>query len=180
MGAPPAREVFAQALRCFLAKDMNAFADMFAVDGRHELPFAPPGVPARLQGREEIRAYLTSIVSTPLVLTGTGDLHVIEGSDPELVVVEYEARGIVTSTGKGYRMPYVQVLRAHDGEIALWRDYWSPLSGVQALGLRGTVRVAADRVGTALVGRLRAAGARSGPGARRLTTPGARAPHPRT
>jgi ketosteroid isomerase-like protein len=145
MAAPSPREVFDCALELFLAKDMAGFADMFAADGTHELPFAPPGVPAILRGREPIRAYLTSIESTPLTLTGTSDLHVVEGADPELLVAEYEAHGTVTHTGKPFRMRYVQVLRARDGEIVTWRDYWNPLDGIRALGLRGTALVIADR-----------------------------------
>ncbi|TDE56710.1 hypothetical protein E1295_09935 [Nonomuraea mesophila] len=131
--------ILERAQRLFLAKDLNGFADMFAADGTHELPFAPPGVPKFLRGREEIRRYLTSITSTPLELTGFHGLHVHETVDPEVVVAEYEGRGRVVSSGRPYRMPYIQLLRARDGEIVTWRDYWSPLSGIQALGVRGLV-----------------------------------------
>ncbi|MEO3888580.1 nuclear transport factor 2 family protein [Nonomuraea sp. B5E05] len=133
------KAILERAQRLFLAKDLNGFADMFAADGTHELPFAPPGVPKFLRGREEIRRYLTSITSTPLELTGFHGLYVHETGDPEVVVAEYEGHGRVVSSGKPYRMPYIQVLRARDGEIVTWRDYWSPLSGIQALGVRGLV-----------------------------------------
>ncbi|MEU6715852.1 nuclear transport factor 2 family protein [Nonomuraea sp. NPDC046802] len=135
-----------RAQKLFLAKDLGRFADMFAEDGTHELPFAPPGVPKFLRGREEIRRYLTSITSTPLEMTGFHGLCVHETVDPEVIIAEYEGRGRVTSTGKPYQMPYIQLLRARDGEIVTWRDYWSPLAGFQALGVRGLVRTVGGRL----------------------------------
>ncbi|WP_081687493.1 nuclear transport factor 2 family protein [Glycomyces tenuis] len=146
------REVLARAQELFLRKDLNAFADMFAEDGTHELPFAPPGVPRLLKGREAIRRYLTSITSTPMVLEGFGDLTVHETADPDVVIAEYVARGTVVSTGKPYSMPYVQLLRVADGEILTWRDYWSPLEGARALGPRGIAAVALGRVRASLRG----------------------------
>jgi ketosteroid isomerase-like protein len=55
------RAVLDKAHEFFLKKDLNGFADLFAEDGSHELPFAPPGVPKYLRGRQQIRQYLTSI-----------------------------------------------------------------------------------------------------------------------
>jgi uncharacterized protein len=130
------RAVLDRAQRLFLRKDLDGFAGMFAVDGTHELPFAPPGVPRLLRGREHIREYLTSITATPLEITGFHDQTVHETADPEVIIAEYEAHGIVVSTRRPYRMPYIQLLRARDGQIVTWRDYWSPLAGFQALGLR--------------------------------------------
>ncbi|WP_433516984.1 nuclear transport factor 2 family protein [Nonomuraea sp. CA-143628] len=137
MEAQDPRALLNRAQALFLAKDLNGFADMFAADGTHELPFAPPGVPKHLQGRERIRDYLTSITSTPLEMVGFRGLCVYETTDPAVIIAEYEGLGKVVSTGKPYAMPYIQLLRAKDGEIITWRDYWSPLAGVQALGVRG-------------------------------------------
>ncbi|OLT25427.1 hypothetical protein BJF79_12625 [Actinomadura sp. CNU-125] len=128
--------VLEHAQRLFLAKDLDGFADMFAEDGVHELPFAPPGVPKHLRGRERIRQYLTSMTTTPLELTGFDDLTVHHTHDPETLIAEYVGRGRVVSTGRPYAMPYIQLLTARAGEILVWRDYWSPLAGAQALGLR--------------------------------------------
>jgi len=33
-----------------------------------------------------------------------------------------------------YRMRYVAILTARDGEIARYRDYWNPLAGAELLG----------------------------------------------
>ncbi|MEV5825739.1 nuclear transport factor 2 family protein [Spirillospora sp. NPDC052242] len=134
--------VLERAQRLFLAKDLDGFADMFAEDGTHELPFAPPGVPKYLQGRERIRQYLISITATPLELTGFDDLTVHRTQDADTLIAEYTARGRVVRTGKPYAMPYIQLLKTRDGEILTWRDYWSPLAGVQALGVRALLPTA--------------------------------------
>jgi ketosteroid isomerase-like protein len=135
------RQLLAEAQRLFLIKDLDGFADLFAEDGTHELPFAPPGVPALLRGREPIRRYLTSITGTPLEITEFRDLTVHDTSDPEVIIAEYRAVGTVVGTGRPYTVSYVQLLRARDGEIVTWRDYWSPLDGIRALGLRGLIPV---------------------------------------
>jgi hypothetical protein len=128
------RAVFERAQSLFLEKDMDGFADLFAPDGVHELPFAPPGVPPYLKGRESIREYLTAITATPIEFHEFQDLTIHESTDAETLVAEYVAIGVVVSTGEPYRTRYIQVLQVRKGQILLWRDYWSPLPGAQALG----------------------------------------------
>lgn len=155
-GQATPHQLLERSQQLFLAKDLDAFADLFAEDGTHELPFAPPGVPARLQGREPIRRYLTSITSTPLEITEFRDQVVHDTADPEVIIAEYEAVGVVTGTGRPYSVRYVQLLRARAGEIVTWRDYWSPLDGVRALGLRGLLPVIVQTI-RARIGRSRQA-----------------------
>jgi hypothetical protein len=128
------REVFARAKRLALAKDLDGFADLFAPDGVHELPFAPPGIPRRLEGRETLREYFAAITGTPLKHTGFTDMTVYETTDPGVIIAEYDAHGTVTSTGRPYQLRYVQIVKVRDGQIALWRDYWDPLASAELLG----------------------------------------------
>ena len=128
------REVFQEAKRLALAKDLEGFADLFAEDGAQELPFAPPGVPARVEGREALRAYFAAITKTPLKHTAFENMTVYETDDPEVIIAEYDAVGAVTDTGQPYRLRYLQIVRVHDGQIVLWRDYWNPLASAQLLG----------------------------------------------
>jgi uncharacterized protein len=51
--ATPA-DVLNQRRRLILSGDADGYADLFAPDGVIESPFAPPGVPPRLEGREAI------------------------------------------------------------------------------------------------------------------------------
>lgn len=131
---PTARELLDRAHRLFLDKDLAGFAELFAEDGVHELPFAPPGVPVTLRGREAIHAYFAAISATPIEFHEFTDLRVHQTTDSDVVIAEYQAVGVITTADAPYRTRYIQVLQARDGEIALWRDYWNPLSGAQALG----------------------------------------------
>jgi uncharacterized protein len=132
--AASAREVFEQAKRLSLAKDLDGFADLFAPDGVHELPFAPPGIPRRLEGRETLRGYFTAITGTPLKHASFENMTVYETTDPGVIIAEYDAHGTVTSTGRPYQLRYVQVVEVRDGQIRLWRDYWDPLASAGLLG----------------------------------------------
>jgi uncharacterized protein (TIGR02246 family) len=132
--APGAREVFEQAKRLSLAKDLDGFADLFAPDGVHELPFAPPGIPRRLEGRETLREYFAAITGTPLKHASFENMTVYETADPGVIIAEYDAHGTVTSTGRTYQLRYVQVVKVRDGQITLWRDYWDPLASAELLG----------------------------------------------
>jgi ketosteroid isomerase-like protein len=132
--ATSAREVFEQAKRLSLAKDLDGCADLFALDGVHELPFAPPGIPRRLEGRETLREYFAAITGTPLKHTRFENMTVYETADPGVIIAEYDAHGTVTSTGRSYQLRYVQVMKVQEGQITLWRDYWDPLASAELLG----------------------------------------------
>jgi ketosteroid isomerase-like protein len=132
--ADGAREVFERAKQLALAKDLDGFADLFAPDGVHELPFAPPGIPRRLEGREVLREYFTAITGTPLKHAEFRDMTIYQAGDPDVLVAEYDAHGTVTSTGARYQLRYLQVVRTRDGQITLWRDYWDPLASAELLG----------------------------------------------
>lgn len=111
-----------------LDKDLNALADLYAVDGVHELPFAPPSAPRRIEGREQIRDYFTETLSdVPLDFKELRPVAVHDTTDPEVIIAEYDAHGKVTTTGRPFSVRYLWVLKVSNGEIAFWRDYWNPL-----------------------------------------------------
>ena len=123
------REVFARLMEAVLAYDMNAQADLYAEDGVLEWPFAPDGMPRRVEGREAIRAVLVPLGERakasdrrPLAYRS---LVVHETSNPDVIVVEFMLEG-ASPSGELYRIPYIQVLRARDGQIVSFRDYWNP------------------------------------------------------
>jgi hypothetical protein len=83
-----------------------------------------------VEGRERIRQYLTSITSTPLVMTSIQELSIHHTTDPEVIIAEHEARG-------PHSQRLCDALRsAPQGEERGNRyraRYWSPLSGLQSL-----------------------------------------------
>ncbi len=127
MSALTPREVFDQQHQRVLARDMNGQADLFAADGVWEFPFAPAGMPKRLSGRDAIRAWSVAAVEAPVragrVLTSYDVRALHETADPEVIVVEFDLCG--EAAGTPLRLPYIQVFRIRDGEIASLRDYFS-------------------------------------------------------
>jgi hypothetical protein len=104
-----------------------------APDGYLEWPYRPPGVPARVQGRTEIRRHLTAAADAFITFDEYRDVVMHETTDPEVIIVEYDAHGIVVATGAPFRQTVIAVLRVRNGQILSYRDYINPLPLMEAL-----------------------------------------------
>lgn len=109
---------------------------MLAPDAVMEFPFAPEGLPRRLDGRAAVQAYLARLGAL-IAFDHVGDATVHAAAEPELVVLEFEGFGRGVATGTAYAQRYVSIIRLRDGEIVHYRDYWNSLAVLQAL--RGDV-----------------------------------------
>ena len=123
--ATPA-DVLAQRRRMILSGDIDGYADLFAPDGVIETPFAPPGAPSRLEGREAIREYSRHVMASPLRLEDVEVAELYQTQDPEVVITEMRARGTVTTTGRPFTTTSVQIIRIRDGHILHSRDFADP------------------------------------------------------
>ena len=139
--APPTRQegpcqVFARLMAAVLDYDMNAQADLYAVDGILEWPFAPPGMSRHVEGREAIRGLLVPLgeraKQSGRRLREYDAVVIHETTDPEVIIVEFDVTGESDNDGP-YRLSYIQVLRVRDGEIIFFRDYWNPQALVSLL-----------------------------------------------
>jgi uncharacterized protein len=123
------REVLARIHELAMAYDLAGQADLYAPEGVLEWPFAPPGVPRRIEGRERIRRTLEAlgerVRGAGTRLDALRSVVVHDTLDPEVIVVEFEAHGAVAATGATYQLPYIQVLRVRDGQILSFRDYFA-------------------------------------------------------
>jgi ketosteroid isomerase-like protein len=124
------RELFAQLQEVVFRFDMDAQADLYAVDGVLEWPFAPDGLPRRVEGREAIRRVLVPLGERARAaghqLLGLRSLVVHDTADPEVIIAEFDVQGELRPSGQAYQLSYIQVLRVRDGEIVTFRDYWNP------------------------------------------------------
>jgi uncharacterized protein len=109
-----------------LSGDADGLADLYAPDAVIEAPFAPPGAPSCLVGREAIREYSRFVVASPLRLEDYEVTELYRTQDPEVVIVEIRAKGTVTTTGRSFTATSIQVLRIRDGQIVLFRDFANP------------------------------------------------------
>lgn len=128
------RQAFERIQRSTLAKDPS-YPDLYAEDGVHEMPFARPGVPRRLEGRDNIRAFLGRAAgAAPMTFTEFRNVRVHETTDPGTIICEYDLHGVVTKTGEPFVFSYVLLLTVRNGQIALVRDYMDTFAMTAVLG----------------------------------------------
>jgi uncharacterized protein len=123
--ATPA-DVLAERRRLTLSGDADGLADLFAPDAVIETPFAPPGTPSRLEGREAIREYSRHVIASPLRLEDYEVTELYQTQDPEVVIVEMRGTATLTTTGQSFTATSVQILRIREGQIVLFRDFANP------------------------------------------------------
>lgn len=127
------RDFVEHALDLLLKHDMAGFAGLWAEDGVLEFPFAGPGYPKRVEGREAIREYLRDYPNLLDIREVTAKT-VHETTDPAVAVAEFTVAGVVVATQKPYELSYIAVITVADGLIRHYRDYWSPLAAAEILG----------------------------------------------
>ena len=119
--------VLARRRQLILDRDADGYADLFAPDAVIEAPFAPPGAPVRLAGREAIREYSRRVMASPLRLENFEVAELYQAQDPEVVIVEMRAKGTVTTTGRSFTATSIQILRIRAGHIC--SSATSPIPG---------------------------------------------------
>jgi ketosteroid isomerase-like protein len=128
------RDVVEQ-VRLMVAGEDVVFADLFAEDGVLEYPFASPGQPREVRGREAIRSYYGAAQRSRQVFDMDGvDALVRQTDDPEVVVAEIEHHGRSRVTGQAYRFRALGVIRVRNGEIVSYQDYMDPIAAARLLG----------------------------------------------
>ena len=128
------REV-AEEVRRMVAGEGVVFADLFAPDGVLVYPFALPGQPRELLGRDAIRAYFGAMGQHRQLFSMEGvEALVRETDDPEVVVTEITHHGWSHVNDAPYRFTALGVIRVRDGEIVRYDDYMDPIALARLLG----------------------------------------------
>lgn len=119
-----ARSTFNRAVELLLQHDMLGFAQLWAPDGTMDFPFATGEQPTHLDGREDVVEYLRHY--TDMVDVRDAQVHAVHTTgDPDTLVAEWAASGVVVATGRPYRMPYIAVITVGPEGITGYRDYWN-------------------------------------------------------
>jgi uncharacterized protein len=136
------RQAFERIQQTTLTKD-PAFSDLYSEDGVHELPFAPPGAPRRIEGRENIRAFFDRAAgAAPMTFKEFRNVKIHDTADPETIICEYDLHGTVTKTGDPFTFSYILVITVRNGRLALVRDYMDTFTMTATLGRLGDTRPA--------------------------------------
>ena len=134
---PGPHEVLERWRQAAVDQSIDGMTRIYAADAVHEFPFAYPGVPSRLEGRNEIVNWIAAgWQAAPLKYERYRTLAVHDTGDPGTIVVEQEALGTSTVTGE-FALPNIVVLTARDGRIAHLRDYVNVLAAAAAIGRNG-------------------------------------------
>jgi hypothetical protein len=132
------REVAEEVRRMVAGQDNVVFADLFAEDAVFTYPFAPPGQPAELAGREAIQGFFGSLGDARSLFRMDGvDAVIRETDDPEVVVAEIRHHGWSHVTNAPYQHTALGVIRVRDGLIVRYDDYMNPIALAQLLGRTG-------------------------------------------
>jgi ketosteroid isomerase-like protein len=129
------REVLERFRRAAIERSVDELRGLYAADAVHEFPFTRPGLPARLSGRDEIVDWIAAgWRDLPIRYESYRTLARLDTADPRTIVVEQEAVGRNTATGRPFALPNIVVLTVGDGRIAHLRDYVNVLAAAEAIG----------------------------------------------
>ncbi len=129
-----ARAVLQRLRQAAISQSADDMSRVYAVDAVHEFPFTRPGLPSRLDGRDEIVNWIAAgWQAYPLKYERYRTLAIHDTSDPETIIVEQEAVGTSASTGE-FTLPNIVVLTVRNGQIARLRDYVNIQAAAAAMG----------------------------------------------
>jgi uncharacterized protein len=119
------------------AWDFDAKRELLAEDAIFEMPYAPEGFERRIEGRDNIIAFVETVPS----IIDAENLHDVRletyHSDAGEIVAEYRSDMVIKPTNAEYRNEYVSRFTVRDGRITRFAEYYDPIRLVVALG--GTV-----------------------------------------
>ncbi|GAB0115912.1 hypothetical protein AcidC75_34360 [Acidisoma sp. C75] len=122
-----------------IAGEAPTFLEMLADGAVMEFPYAPPGLPERLDGKAAIGQHLASLADV-IAFERMGEPIVHPTADPQTVILEFDGFGRGVATGEPYEQRYISVIRTHAGQIIHYRDYWNPLAVLRATKGRAVIK----------------------------------------
>lgn len=127
-----AQHVLAEHLRLTAEGRVEEWVKLFAPDAVLEFPFAPAGVPKRVEGHDALLAHMSNFPKMFDVSFVNLVFH--ETTDPSLVIAEFRSTGTAIPTGKPYAQRCISVVQTDENAlITHYLDYWNPLIAIEAL-----------------------------------------------
>ncbi len=120
-------------MESLITKDMERLFSIWHDEAVLEFPYAPEGLPSRVEGKNSVRAYLENFPNV-VEITGFTQQQLYESQDESHGIAEVTCSGKVVSNGNDYNISYVWIFEVRDGLLYRLRDYWNPLAVIRALG----------------------------------------------
>jgi ketosteroid isomerase-like protein len=115
-------------------RSVEDISSVYAIDAVHEFPFTRPGLPTRMEGRDEIVNFIAAFwTNGPLRYERYRTIAIHNTTDPNTIVVEQEVEGTSSATGP-FVLPNLLILTARHGQVVNLRDYANVLAAAEAIG----------------------------------------------
>ena len=123
-------EVVHEYLRRAELLDPVVYGEIWAEDGRLEMPFHPDAAAREVVGRDAIEARMA---------VAAGVLATLKWIAPEITATEIPGRYVlemcseaIRTDGEAYRNRYVVIAEAAGGQMTLWREFFAPQAVAEA------------------------------------------------
>jgi ketosteroid isomerase-like protein len=114
------------------AKNMTAWAELWAEDAVQDMPYSPAGFPKRIEGKAALIRHYANLPT----ITGRIeflDRVVLPMLNPAQVALEYRGEIEILTNDRRYDNRYLGLFTFDpDGRIALFREYYDPTILTQA------------------------------------------------
>jgi ketosteroid isomerase-like protein len=128
------REVLERFRQAAVSQSADDMSHLYAANAVHEFPFTRPGLPSRLEGREEIVNFIVAGWRAYGLTYERYRTHAIyDTADPGTIIVEQEVLGSSASAGE-FALPNIVVLTVRNGQITRLRDYVNIPATAAAMG----------------------------------------------
>ncbi|GGH07700.1 nuclear transport factor 2 family protein [Silvibacterium dinghuense] len=114
----------ARAIGALQDGNIGGWMEIYTPDAIHEFPFAPTNALRRLEGRDDIAAYMSQIPAR-IRFGSLSDIRVREAGDELIVEATGHHRRVADDTPR--EISYVWFITLRDGRVAHFRDYMNPL-----------------------------------------------------
>ena len=112
------------AVEALQAGNIDGWMTIYAPDAVHEFPFAPKDGVQKLEGREEIAAYMGQLPK--MIRFGElSDIRVREAGDELIIEATGHHRRVSDDAQRA--ISYVWFITLRDGKVVHFRDYMNPL-----------------------------------------------------
>ncbi len=108
---------------------------LWAEDGVLEFPYAPAGRRRAYRGKADILAYMKHATGR-VAVDAVESMRVFPMLDPDIAMVEVSVRGRAIVNNTPYNQSFVMIFELKDGKLHRYREYWNPLTTMDAMGGR--------------------------------------------
>jgi ketosteroid isomerase-like protein len=120
---PTAAQLCREYLAALERRDVDAVLALLAPDAESDFPFAPDGIQQTYVG-EDVRGFIDLVIGRLLTDVKITQSDIFE-VDEDLIFAELRS-DCTTRKGLKYQNRYVVKVRAQNGRITLWREYFDP------------------------------------------------------